>query len=148
MSQSRLKILTIIKYIFCIPLALIIAFIAQAILVFVSNTGLYYSGIDPNNIVFQWYRLFIEIIRMGVLSGLFVYLSSYLAPNHKHTIGIIALCISVSLLSIIGFFNFAIGAFNAVILLSLICGFIGIGLGYRFSNLYLNDNTYKSSQDV
>lgn len=84
---------------------------------------------------------------MGVLSGVFVYLSQYFAPNNKHTIGIIALCISVSLLSIIGFFDFAMGAFNVVILLSLVCGLIGAGIGYRLSNIYLN-NTHKSSHDA
>lgn len=147
MPYRSQKILTLIRYIFCIPLSLIVAFIAQAILVFISNIGLYYSGIDPNSIVAQLYKLFIEVIRMGVLSSMFVYLSQYFAPNNKHTIGIIALCISVSLLSIIGFFNFATGAFNVVILLSLACGFIGAGIGYRFSNIYLN-NTHESSHDA
>lgn len=147
MPHQPQKILTLIRYIFCIPLSLIIAYIAQIILVFVSNIGLNYSGIDPTSIVVRLYKIFIEVIRMGVLSGLFIYLSSYFAPDHKHTMGIVALCISVSLLSIIGFFDFAMGAFNVVILLSLVCGLIGAGIGYRLSNIYLN-NTHKSSHDA
>jgi len=147
MPHHPQKILTLIRYIFCIPLSLIIAFIAQAILVFISNIGLNYSGIDPTSIVVRLYKIFIEVIRMGVLSGVFVYLSQYFAPNNKHTIGIIALCISASLLSIIGFFDFAVGAFNVVILLSLVCGFIGAGIGYRFGDIYLN-NTHESSHDA
>ena len=147
MPHQPQKILTLIRYIFCIPLSLIIAYIAQIILVFVSNIGLNYSGIYPTSIVVRLYKIFIEVIRMGVLSGLFIYLSSYFAPDHKHTMGIVALCISVSLLSIIGFFDFAMGAFNVVILLSLVCGLIGAGIGYRLSNIYLN-NTHKSSHDA
>lgn len=147
MPHHPQKILTLIRYISCIPLSLIIAFISQVLLVSISNIGLYYSGLDPNSVAVRLYKLFIEVIRMGVLSGLFVYLSSYFAPDHKHTIGIVALCISVSLLSIIGFFDFAMGAFNVVILLSLVCGFIGAGIGYRLSNIYLN-NTHKSSHDA
>ena len=147
MPHQPQKILTLIRYIFCIPLSLIIAYIAQIILVFVSNIGLNYSGIDPTSIVVRLYKIFIEVIRMGVLSGVFVYFSQYFAPNNKHTIGIIALCISVSLLSIIGFFDFVVGAFNVVILLSLVCGFIGAGIGYRFSNMRLN-NTHESSHDA
>lgn len=147
MPYRSQKILTLIRYIFCIPLSLIVAFIAQAILAFISNIGLYYSGIDPNSIVVRLYKLFIEVIRMGVISGLFIYLSSYFAPDHKHTIRIVALCISVSLLSIIGFFDLVTGAFNVVILLSLACGLIGAGIGYRFSNICL-DNTHKSSHDA
>ena len=147
MPRHPQKILTLIRYISCIPLSLIISFIAQVLLVSISNIGLYYSGLDPNSVAVRLYKLFIEVIRMGVLSGLFVYLSSYFAPDHKHTIRIVALCISVSLLSIIGFFDFAIGVFNVVILLSLVCGFIGAGIGYRLSNMYLN-NTHKSSHDA
>ena len=147
MPYHSQKILTLIRYIFCIPLSFIVAFIAQVLLVSVSNIGLYYSGIDPNSIVVRLHKLFIEVIRMGVLSGVFIYLSSYFAPDHKHTIGIVALCISVSLLSIIGFFDFAVGVFDVEILLSLVCGFIGAGIGYRFSNIYLN-NTHESSHDA
>lgn len=147
MTYHSQKILTLIRYIFCVPLSFIIAFFAQILLVTVSNIGLYYSGLDLNSIVVRLHKLFIEIIRMGVLSGLFIYLSSYFAPDHKHTIGIVALCISVSLLSIIGFFDFAVGVLDVEILLSLVCGFIGAGIGYRFSNIYLN-NTHESSHDA
>lgn len=147
MTYHSQKILTLIRYIFCIPLSFIIAFFAQILLVTVSNIGLYYSGLDLNSIVVRLHKLFIEIIRMGVLSGLFIYLSSYFAPDHKQIIGIVALCISVSLLSIIGFFDFIVGAFDVEILLSLVCGFIGAGVGYRLSNIYLN-NIHEPSHDA
>jgi len=47
---------------------------------------------------------------------------------------------------IIQFFDFAVGALNVVILLSLVCGFIGAGIGYRFGDIYLN-NIHESSHD-
>lgn len=122
----------IIRWVLAPILALVIGFLAQALIYIAFNFGMYFSHIDPLNPFYKICKFCIEVTRSGVTTGAFVVTFMYIVPRYKKVVGIVSLCLVVSLLSIASFIVIAQENYgNIGYWLSTAAGLIGAGLSLK-----------------